>query len=168
MPTPPNIDDFWKLEAIAITHQEEKEHDKAVIDHFKRQVKKEDGRYYVARPWKDENYKLPENCQLSIGRLKSLQKQLKDDPELLQRYDEVIKDDLEKGMIEVMDEQKKQGDKQHYIPQHAVIKPENNTTKLLAIYNASAKKKKSNSSLSKCLHKGPVTLGDICGLLMRF
>ena len=45
----------------------------------------------VACPWKDENCKLPENYELNVGRLKSLQKQLKDDPELLQRYDEVIK-----------------------------------------------------------------------------
>ena len=45
----------------------------------------------VAWPWKDENCKLHENYKLSVGRLKSLQKQLKDEPELLQRYDEVIK-----------------------------------------------------------------------------
>ena len=49
-------------------------------------VKKEDGRYYVAWPWKDENNKLPKNYELSVERLKSLQKRLKDDPELLQKY----------------------------------------------------------------------------------
>ena len=44
MLTPPNINDFWKLETIGITLQEEKEQDEAVMDHFKRSVKKEDGR----------------------------------------------------------------------------------------------------------------------------
>ena len=63
MLTPPNINDFWKLETIGITPQEEKEHDKAVMDHFKKLVKKEDGRYYVAWPWKDENCKLPKNYE---------------------------------------------------------------------------------------------------------
>ena len=71
-------------------------------------------------------------------------------------------------MIEVVDGQKEQGDKQHYIPHHAIIKPENNTTKLRVVYNASAKTKKSDASLNECLHRGPVILEDIYGLLMRF
>ena len=44
MLTSPNIDNFWKLETIGITPQEEKEHDEAVMDHFKKLLKKEDGR----------------------------------------------------------------------------------------------------------------------------
>ena len=44
MLTPPNIDDCWKLETIGITPQEEKEHGEAVMDHFKKLLKKEDGR----------------------------------------------------------------------------------------------------------------------------
>ena len=71
-------------------------------------------------------------------------------------------------MIEVVDEQKEQSDKQHYIPHHAIIKPENNSTKLRAVYDASAKTKKSNPSLNECLHRVPVILEDICGLLMIF
>ena len=66
-------------------------------------------------------------------------------------------------MIEVVEEQKEQGDKQHYIPHHAVIKPENNTTKLRVVYDASTETKK-----FECLHIGPVILDCIYGLLMRF
>ena len=51
MLTPPNIVGFWKLET-GITPQEEKEHDETVMEHFKKSVKKEDGRYYVVWPWK--------------------------------------------------------------------------------------------------------------------
>ena len=36
MLTPPNINDFWELETIGTTPQEEKEHDEAVMDQFKR------------------------------------------------------------------------------------------------------------------------------------
>ena len=111
MLTPPNTDHFWKLETICITPQEEKEHNEAIMDHFKKMVKKQDGRYYVAWPWKDENCKRPRNYELSVDRLKSLQKRLKDDPELRQKYDEVIKDQLEKDVIM----QKEESDKQHYI-----------------------------------------------------
>ena len=71
-------------------------------------------------------------------------------------------------MIEVVDEQKEQSDKQHYIPHHVIIKPENNSTKLRVVYDASAKPKKSNPSLNECLQRVPVILEDICGLLMIF
>ena len=36
------------------------------------------------------------------------------------------------------------------------------------VYDTSAKTKKSNPSFNDCLHRGPVILEDICGLLMRF
>ena len=60
-------------------------------------------------PWQDENYKLLQNYELSMGRLKSLHKRLMDNPILLQMYDEIIQSQLEKGMIEVVNEHTKQG-----------------------------------------------------------
>ena len=36
------------------------------------------------------------------------------------------------------------------------------------MYDASAKTKKNNVSLNECLHRGPVILEDLCGLLIRF
>ena len=167
MLTPNKIDNFWKLETIGATPQEKKEHDEAVMDHCKRLVKK-DASYYIAWSWKDENCKLPENYELSVGRLKSLQKRLKDDPELLRKYDKVIKNQLAKVVIEVVDDQKQQGNKQHYIPYHAVIKSEKDTKKLRVVYDASTKTKTSSLSLNECLYRGLVILEDICGLLMRF
>ena len=46
MLTLPNIDDFRKRETIGITPQDQKEDDEALMDHFKRSMKKEDGRYH--------------------------------------------------------------------------------------------------------------------------
>ena len=60
MLTLPNMDDFCKFETVGIISQEEKEDDEAVMDHFKRSVKKEDGRYHAAWLCKDENSKFPE------------------------------------------------------------------------------------------------------------
>ena len=36
------------------------------------------------------------------------------------------------------------------------------------VYDASAKTKKGSLSLNECLHRGPVILEDLCGLLLRF
>jgi len=56
----------------------------------------------------------------------------------------------------------------HYIPHHAVIKPDKSTTKLRIVYDASAKPQKANKSLNNCLYRGPVMLNDLTGIMLRF
>ena len=56
----------------------------------------------------------------------------------------------------------------HYIPHHAVVKPDHATTKIRIVYDASAKTKMDHKSLNECLYRGPVLLQDLCGTLMRF
>ena len=165
---PPSMDEFWKLETIGITPPDKVEDNDGVMRHFNETITKVDGRYQVTWPWRDEEVKLPENFELSLRRLKSLHKRMVDSPELLQRYDSIIKDQLEKGLIERVKEESEQGERRHYIPHHAVFTPEKETTKVRIVYDASAKTKKDNLSLNECLHRGPVILEDLCGLLMRF
>ena len=61
---------------------------------------KVDGRYQITWPWRNEDSKLPENFELNLGRLKSLYRRNGANPELLHKYDNIIKDQLEKGIIE--------------------------------------------------------------------
>ena len=68
----------------------------------------------------------------------------------------------------MVNEHREQGERKQQIPHLAVTKPTNNTTKVHVVYHASAKSKKSNKRLNKCLHRGPVILKDICSLLIRF
>ncbi|XP_057311105.1 uncharacterized protein LOC130648966 [Hydractinia symbiolongicarpus] len=165
----PDIADLWKLETIGINSLENKNSDdEEVMNHFKNTVKRDGERYEVAWPWRKENIALPENYELCIGRLKSLYKRLSENPEVLRKYDAIIKDQLQKGMIETLEDNSERGERIHYIPHHAVITPEKNTTKVRIVYDASAKTKKSNLSLNECLHRGPVILEDLCGLLIRF
>ena len=51
------------------------------LNKFKETIRYENGRYTVARPWKDEK---PENRALALGRLKSLIRRMKDNPDLVQ------------------------------------------------------------------------------------
>ena len=69
------------------------------------------------------------------------------DPKLLQRYNEIIQSHLDKGMVEVVNEHTEQGERRHYIPHHAVIKANNNSTKVRVVYDTSAKSKKSNKRI---------------------
>ena len=166
----PKLEDMWNLESIGIRPDDPKERDDVALEIFKNTITKENQRYSVSLPWRNENQdQLPENYELSLGRLKSLMKRLENDPELLQRYDEIIKAQMEKGVVEKVEATEVNNEnKKHYIPHHVVIKPDNATTKLRIVYDASAKTKKKNKSLNECLHKGPVILEDLCGLLLRF
>ena len=166
----PNVEDMWNLESIGIKPDDPKEKDDIALEMFKNTVTKEDQRYSVSWPWRNEDqYILPENYELSLGRLKSSMKRLEKDPGLLQRYDKIIRTQVEKGIIEkVEDSEVNNKNRKHYILHHVVIKPDNATTKLRIVYDASAKTKKGNKSLNECLHRGSVILEDLCGLLLRF
>ena len=92
-------------------------------------------------------------------------KRFEKDRDLLQRYDEIIKVQLSKGVIEKV--QEKNGNMKHCIPHHSITTLEKSTTKVRTVYDASAKTKKNMKSLNKCLHRGPVILEDVCGLPPR-
>ncbi|XP_053406659.1 uncharacterized protein LOC123538298 [Mercenaria mercenaria] len=167
IPTKPNLEDFWNIESLGITDTYDKPDDQAAMTHFRETLQFENDRYQVTWPWRDEFPDLPENRGLAKGRLKSLVCKLAKQPELLKRYDDVIKDQLEKGIIEKVDRELSDG-LRHYIPHHVVIKPEKSTTKMRIVYDASAKTRKEYKSLNECLYRGPVLLHDLCGILMRF
>lgn len=166
-PQKPDLEDFWNVESIGILDNSKTLTDEMVNERFKENLKFEDGRYQVTWPWKEDIPDLPINRELALGRSKSSVARMKNKPELLKAYDTVINDQLEKGIIEKVDETSADGPK-HYLPHHAVINPLKPTTKLRIVYDASAKTRKENNSLNECLYRGPVMLNDLCGLLMRF
>ena len=61
----------------------------------------------------------------------------------MKQYNNVIEDQVKKGIIEKIDDNIV-GEVKHYIPHHGDIKPNNCTTKLRIVYDASAKAKKTN------------------------
>ena len=56
----------------------------------------------------------------------------------------------------------------HNTPHHRVVKPDNTTTKIRVLYDASAETKSNNHSLNDCLESGPSLVPDLCGILVRF
>ena len=90
--------------------------------------------------------------------------------ELLQKYNRIINQQLEKGIIERMDNSTLDGVRSHYLSHHPVLTPSKITTKVPIVYDGSARDESSLNSLSlnKCLHQNPVILPELVGLLMRF
>ena len=86
---------FWELESMGINPIEESVHAR-----FTREIKFRDGRYEVNLPWRESHPKLPENYELCVNRLHSLYRRLQRDPELLEAYDGVIREQLQNEIIE--------------------------------------------------------------------
>ena len=119
--------------------------------------------------WKSDDVELPENFDIAFGRMKSLARRLKADKMLLQQYCDVIQSQFEAGVIELVDERKtKDHNKKHYLPHHPVVTPFKTTTKVRIVYDASVAAKKGTKSLNECLYRGPITLLNMCGVLLRF
>lgn len=68
---------------------------------------------------------------------------------------------------EVEENAMEEGSPVHYIPDQAVLTPHKATTKLRIVFYASAHYKNC-PSLNEVLHRGPVILPSLFGILLRF
>ncbi|KAI5732054.1 hypothetical protein M8J77_020456 [Diaphorina citri] len=169
IPDPPlnddNIRELWDLEAIGIRDSPKTLQQEEVIEFFRKTTVFEDGRYHVKWPWVQFPADLPVGMGLAIGRLTSLFKRL--DPATRTQYDQVLKDQLRLGVIEVVDNPEEFPlHPVHYLPHHCVLQ-EDKTTKLRVVYDASAKPK-GHHSLNDYLYKGPRMLDDLVKFLILF
>ena len=75
------IEDLWKLDSIGIKEPIIPDDDVA-MEHFENSIQYSDGRYHVNWPWKTSKVELPDNYELSHGRLQSVLRDLRS----LQKY----------------------------------------------------------------------------------
>ncbi len=153
---------FWELESLGIRDEE-----KTLLDDFAATVKFEEGRYKVSLPWKEFCRALPDNYQLSLGRLRGLLHRLKQNPTISKEYHDTIKEQLRRGVVEPVPVGEATRNRTHYLPHHAVVRHDKTTTKLRIVYDASARNN-DNPSLNDCLQKGPKFNQLVLDLLLRF
>ncbi len=156
---------FWDMESMGV---ETDALGDDVSDRFISSVTRRGARYEVSLPWRQEGYEsLPTNYELSRRRLVGLLRRLRHNPEILKKYDSTIREQLRDGIVEVVEEEKAIGPGPvHYLPHHAVIRRDKETSKVRIVYDASAKS--SGPSLNDCLHVGPKFNQKINELLFRF
>jgi hypothetical protein len=155
------VEKLWDYETLGIKHEEEASELLNDSIHFNGQ------RYSVSLPWKEGHSLLPTNYGCSVQRLKGQLLRLKKEPEVLQEYDRVIKEQLELGIIEPVVELER-ADKIHYLPHHAVVRKDAKTTKVRVVYDASSKETKKGVSLNDCLHVGPPLSPLLYHIILRF
>ena len=91
------LDRFWNLESLGIVIDESSVHQS-----FCNTITFKDDRYHVKLPWREEHSELCDNFELSKSRLIHLLKQLRSTPELLQEYDNIIKEQIRNQIVEAV------------------------------------------------------------------
>ena len=182
---------FWDLDTLGIKEKEES----PVVAHFNETVTTtEDGRVEVSIPWKEEiKPYLQVNYHQADIRLRQTRRKLeRPGNELLKmKYEKVISDQLEDGIIEKVPDQPEyvfiNGQPEpnnldintaiigtnsssrkvrSYMPHHAVVKAESEKVRIVS--DASCQAYPGALSLNDVIHGGPSLLADLAETLMNF
>ena len=155
----------WETESIGITEVSEitKSH-----DGFNKQVRFNGQRYEVPLPWRDNHPAISSDYELCVNRLKSLQRKLLKEPELIREYNQIIEEQLSKGIVEKVAAEDNEKENVHYLPHHVVIRRDRATTKLRIVYDGSAKPPERTHSLNDCLETGPNSTPQLLDTLVNF
>ena len=115
------------LESLGITQNEPSVHDV-----FKKSIQFTNGRYKVSLPCRPNQPQLSTNIALARKRLQGLLKKLRRHPEVQREYHVIIQEQLRSGIIEKCSDQPSLNSDGviHYLPHHAVIRTDKQTTKL--------------------------------------
>ena len=161
LPLDNEVKKMWDLETLGICKENE------IHEEFLDNISFTGSRYSVKLPWKLRHAPLPTNYSLALSRLKGQLRRLKEQPEILKGYDNIIKEQLDAGIIEQAYELEN-CEKICYLPHQAVVRKDVETTKVRVVYDASSKEGKYVTSLNDCLHVGPSLTPLLFEILLRF
>ncbi|KAH7966037.1 hypothetical protein HPB49_013304 [Dermacentor silvarum] len=140
-----SIDDLlrklWELESIGITPVDNtpNKEPNMVLENFDHDIAIVNGRYQVARPWKESCGQLEYNRLQARKRLMCLGKKMKNNPEFAVEYDTTIRNYMKMGHAERVPSQiEAQPSKLYYMPYHAVVRSESTTTRVRVVFDASS------------------------------
>ena len=126
-----------------------------VYEDFKENiVKRDDWRYEVSVPWVTGSELSGNNEQASRARLANVERKLSKDPELKEKYGEIVKEQLAAGIVEKVPEIPT-GERTFYMPHKPVIREDATTTKVRMVFDASAKPHPLANSINDCMYTGP-------------
>ena len=160
------IEKFWTIESTGTLSTSPQSHDQFTNDYLASIVQEDSGSYVVKFPWKNSHAPLPSNFKICERRTKALTHRLNNMPDLLQVYNDIIKEQESRGFIEKINSSPPTGPV-HYIPHHHVNK-DSKTTPIRVVYDCSCQLSDNHPSLNDCLEVGPSLVNDLCSILLRF
>ena len=122
------VKNFWEIEGVEEIPEEK------IWDDFSKSITYIDSRkqYQVELLWKTDPKILPDNFSLALRCLYSTFARLKKKEGYLLRYDKIIRDQLDEGIIELVDPERSTTEPGscHYLSHHPVIKENRKSTKM--------------------------------------
>ncbi|CAG5059136.1 unnamed protein product [Parnassius apollo] len=128
-----------------------------------------DGRFVVRLPFKpkDPSYKHDTYREIAEKRLNSLEAKLNRNTELKNKYKEVMNEYLELQHMERVSDPQKYLETALYLPHHAVVRSDKDTTKVRVVFDASCKGRY-GVSLNNNLLTGPTLQADLRYIILRW
>ena len=170
-----DLTDFWKTETMGVAvkpcncrpdklSQVEREEAKVIED----SCVLKDNQWTIPYPWKKDPKLLPDNKNVAIKRLESTERRLKQNQEHANAYCKQMDELQEMGFARKLtkEEIKSYDGPVHYIPHHAVVRPENKSTPVRIVFNASSTYQ--GHVLNDYWLKGPDLLNNLFGVILRF
>ncbi|XP_063959312.1 uncharacterized protein LOC135154982 [Lytechinus pictus] len=162
---PIDLQDFWTTESMGVAcPDKEVDEQKFII----KACQKKGRQWLVPYPWQRNPKELPDNKVLVEKMLCATEKRLLKDAEHAKAYDNQIKEMVQMGFARKMtiEEMESYEGPVHYIPHHAVLRPEKKSTPIRIVFNSSS------VYAGKCLNdfwmKGPDLLNNLFGVILRF
>lgn len=162
---------FWEMENEPNLIQKEMTKSEKLCEKFfdSTTARNAEGRFVVRLPFAtdDPKCKYGNSKDTAIKRLESLEKKLSRDPKLREEYNKVFKEYLSLNHMRPVFEHELKNLNAVYLPHHAVIREDKETTKVRIVFNASSKGD-NNMSLNDDLLVGPKLQQDLRHILMRW
>ncbi|XP_073963144.1 uncharacterized protein [Choristoneura fumiferana] len=167
-----NVDDmlkaFWEIDTTDTSKRLTKEEEDCENKYKETHTRNEEGRYIVTLPFKTEEPQSPrgQTRDIALLRLKQLERRFERNAKLKNDYVKAMEEYMELNYIEEVPEEEI-ANSAVYLPHHAVINEEKETTKTRIVFNASAKGA-NGVSLNDELLIGPHLQEDMRNLVMRW
>lgn len=161
---------FWELETDSYTNKKMMTKEEELCEKIYKETTTRDseGRYVVHLPIRESLKEVLESCgntkEIATKRFRQLERQFEKNDKLKVEYTKVIKDYEELGHMEKVNDA---DNRLVYLPHHAVVREDRDTTKVRVVFNASSKGY-NGSSLNDHLLVGPVLQPDLRTLLIRW
>ena len=161
-----SIQQLWVLESVGIKESPLTDENQLMIERFNDTLVYKNSQYFVELPWKIPCPQLLDNFKVAKAHLLQNYKKLLNS-NLLSTYDNIIREQKDRGFIEEVSEGFSDNFNCHYLTHRGVSREDSLTTKLRIVYNCGLKGK-NNISLNDCLIEGPNLVNDLIKILLRF
>ena len=118
------VEKFWDLDTLGIKNNEISVYDKCIEE-----IRLVNNRYEVRYPFKEDHPIIEDNYMLALDRLMRLKKKLNRSPNIMMKYDEIIKKYLNDGILELAENDPEVG-QVTYLPHRCVIRDDKETSKI--------------------------------------